>query len=170
MEPVFECIHTSNVEMNAEKSRKVLNTGRTPMAWVYMVLAAAMIGMLIWQPALRWGLLAAILFCAGLYNFCGHRILAEQDIRRIKRENGCMIPSSTVTVTDCFNLHFGSSTMSFAFSSLETAYFLQHSILIINNEKAYMTFQRTGFTKGTPEELEVFIREKCPQAQIIHKE
>ena len=54
-------------------------------------------------------------------------------------------------------------------SDVEKVYFLEHSILVLGKDRAFMTFQRTGFTKGDPEELEKFVLEHCPQAQIIHK-
>ena len=54
------------------------------------------------------------------------------------------------------------------YSELRCAYFLKNCIVFAADD-AYVTFARNGFTKGTPEELERFLKEKHPHVKIFSK-
>ena len=104
----------------------------------------------------------------GIYNLFYHKIWAKWFMRKTLRENHGVIPPGFIKVTDQFRLQYKSSIIQFPVAKLKEAYFLKYSVRVVCEDGSFITFQRTGFQKGSAEELEAFIREKCPRAEIIH--
>ena len=170
METVFENTYTDSVEIIAEINRKVWDPKRVLWGRDFLAISFFFAVIMVWSKSWYWGFAAAACAAYGVYNLYYHQIWAYDLVRKIKKKNNGLIPSATVTVTDKFIWQYQTTTISFPFFSLKYAYFLKHTIRMVSEDNAYMTFQRSGFTKGSPEELEKFISEKCPRAQIIHKE
>ena len=86
----------------------------------------------------------------------------------IRRINNGTVPSARIVVDDKITHYYKLDTAVILLAHLRFAYFLKQTIVLVGEEGTTI-FERSGFTKGTPEEFEVFLREKCPQIQIVHK-
>ena len=170
METVFECTFVSNVAMLTEVSRKLGGVKRLILGIIMLACGVLIARNLFWLFNWKWLLWDVLVICYGIYMLLGNMLWAVRTVRSVKKKYNGEIPAATITVTDHFNHQFQSDCMSFPVSTLKKAVFMKHSIYVQNERGAYVIFQRTGFTKGTPEELEAFIRGNCPQAQILHKE
>ena len=171
METVFENVFVDNVEMIAEINRKVWAPNKCPLGCFIIFCAFVVAAISVWQEIWSPSIITFIVFllCYGIYNVIYHRFWAIHMLFKIMKENDGQIPAATVTVADKFIWQYKSTTISFSFMDVDKVYFLKHSIRIINKDNAYMTFQCSGFTKGSADKLEKFIEEHCPQAQMIYK-
>ena len=170
METIFENSYVSNVEMLTELNRNL--SGVKNLIYGCIMLACAVITTRCVLLVFRWWwlLLAVLEFGYGLYLLFGNRFWAIRVVRSIEKKHNGQIPPAMITVTkDHFCHQYLSDSITFPVENLKKALFLKHSIFVQNENGMYMTFQRTGFTKGTPEELEAFIRGNCPKAEIIYK-
>ena len=170
MEPIFVNTFTASVENIAEINLKIWDPKRKYMGWSFLAASAFIADFVLYSGKWIWIYSAVACAAYGIYNLFYHWIWAYDLIRKTKKSHNGQVPSATVTVTDKFVWEFLSTTMTFPFSNLKTVYFLKHSIRLIGNDNSYLTFQRNGFAKGSPEELEKFLQINCPQTQIIHKE
>ena len=165
----FECIYTDSEELLRESYTKVRDKGKVDLGRALLFFSVCVLVLAIWMKQLLWGGIALALFGAGAYCLCIPWINARNTMANIQRINKGTVPSASIVITDHAITHYyKSNTTSIPLQELRAVYFLKHSIVLIA-EEAYATFERTGFTKGNPEELEAFIQEKCPQVQLFHK-
>ena len=166
---LFECTYTDSEELVRESYSKVrfkrtVDLGRALIFFSVCVLALA-IGM----KQLPWGVIAFAVFSAGAYCLYIPGMNARNVMANIRRINKGIVPSANIVITNHTITHcYKSNTSNIPLQELLVVYFLKHSIVLIA-EESYTTFERAGFTKGSPEEFEAFIQEKWPQVQIFHK-
>ena len=171
METVFENTCICDVEILTELNH-MFNGKRHILGWCLIASAVVITkNILAVMPVFRlWWLLADLLIAGqGIYLVIYDRFWARRVAHKTRKKYNGEIPPAKIIVTDKFNHQYFSTTTAFPVSCVKKAIFMKHSICVFSDMDAYMTFQRTGFTKGSPEELEAFIREKSPQAEIIHK-
>ena len=169
METVFENTYIDTYEGVAELNRIFWSKRMRFWGWVLFAGAIILLAIIVMHDAWRWLLFDLWTVAYSIYLLHAYKFWAKRAVRKIKKQNNGEIPPGIVTVTDKFNLQHKATSLSFPFEKLKEVYFLKHNIRIFSEDGAYMTFRRNGFQKGSAEELEVFIRQNCPQAAIIHK-
>ena len=168
-EPLFECTYTDTEEILRESYSYVRGKRDVEIGWA-LVFAAGMIFLLqIWIRQFFWVAVAGVLLCDGIYKLCLPAINARSVMEQIRRANNGTIPSANIVVSDKITHYYKQDISVMLFVDLRFAYFLKRCIVLVS-EETYLTFDRAGFTKGSAEEFETFIREKYPHVKIINKE
>ncbi len=165
---LFECTYTDSEELLRESYSKVRFKNKVDLGYCLLFFAVCVSVLAVWQNQSLWHLFSLVLLAAGVYCVLYPVITAHRVMDSIKRANGGSVPSATVTLTDKITHHYKLDTSVILYADLRFAYFLKRSIVLLSDE-AYATFDRNGFTKGTPEDLEKYLKEKCPHAEIISK-
>lgn len=165
---LFACTYTDSVELLRESYSKVRFKRKVDLGYCLLFLAAFVSVLAVWQNKSHWHLLSLVLLGAGVYSVLYPVITAYRVMDSIDRANQGNIPPATITLTDKITHQYKLDTSVLLYADLRLAYFLKRSIVLLSDE-AYVTFDREGFTKGTPEELEKYLKERCPHVEIINK-
>ena len=165
---LFECTYTDSEEMLTESYRNVREKSKVDLGRALIIFSVCVLVLAIWLRQLSWGMLAVVLFGAGWYCLRLPAIKAQNVMNNIRRINNGTVPSARIVIDDKITHYYKLDTVVILHENLRFAYFLKRSIVLIG-EEGYLTFDRAGFTKGSPEEFETYIREKCPYVQVFHK-
>lgn len=166
-EPLFECTYTDSEELLYESYRYVRCRQQVRLGLFCLVAAICVFALSIWLKY-DWNIMCALLLTLGVYMLLYPKILAHRMMKTILRANGGSVPSARLTVTDRITHHYKLDTTGFFFSDVVEVYFLRQSIVIVGKD-GYLTFDADSFTKGSAQELEAFLQEKCPEAVFFHK-
>ena len=165
---LFECTYTDSEEMIQESYCKVKKKGIVGLGIAYIILSVCILPLAIWYGQLNWGAFAIVLLVSGWCCLSLPAREARSIMKHIRRINHGTIPSARIVIDDKITHYYKMDTSVMLFENLRFVYFLKRSIVLVG-EEGYMTFERTGFTKGSPEELEAYIREKYPHVRLFHK-
>ncbi len=165
---LFECTYTDSEEILQESYRVVREKTKVDLGRAFIIFSVCILVLAIWQRQLKWGAIAVVLFGAGWYCLSLPARKAQSTMNNIRRINNGMVPSARIIIDDKITHYYKLDTSVMLYENLRFVYFLKRSIVLIG-EEGYMTFDRTGFTKGSPEEFEAYIRDKYPHIQLFHK-
>ena len=165
---LFECIYTDSEELLTEYYRNVREKSKVDLGYALIIFSVVVLLLVFWQAKIGWIATAVALFGLGLYYVGLPARLAKGVMDNIRRINHGIVPSAKVVITDRITHYYRSDIFVMVFPYIRFVYFLKRSIVLVGDE-GYATFERDGFTKGSAEAFETFLREKHPHIQIIHK-
>lgn len=164
----FECTYTDSMELLRESYGKVQFKNKVDLGYCLLFFAVCVCVLAIWQNQRQWHLLALALLGTGVYCVLLPVVVAHRIMDSIKRANHGDVPSARIVLTDKITHYYKLDTCVILYADLRFVYFLKNCVVFSSGD-AYVTFDRNGFTKGTPEELENFLRVRCPHVKIISK-
>lgn len=165
---LFECTYTDSEALLRESYTKVQFRKKVELGWALMGFALCVFALAFWMAKPVWRLIGCLLIVGGGYLLWQPVGKAKNVMDSILRNNHGTVPTAKIVVTDRITHYYKLDTAVLLFADLRYVYFLKHSVVLIG-EETYVTFDRNGFTKGSPEEFEAFLKEKYPHVEIFHK-
>lgn len=165
---LFECTYTDSFALLCESYSKVRYKAKIAWGWYFLCFAVLIFAWNFWVNHWLWPWLALASLLRGIYDLLLPAIAAQNVMQTIKKANRGDVPSARIVLSDKITHYYKLDTCVILYADLQVAYFLKKSIVFASGD-AYVTFDRKGFTKGTPEELERFLREKHPHVKIFSK-
>ena len=165
---LFECIYTDSEELLREAFVKVRDKDKVDTGRALILFAVCVLAFAIWRKLVVSAVLSIILLCAGIYCLRIPGLKAHNTMANVRRINHGSVPSARIVIDDKITHYYKSNIAVMELEDLRAAFFLKKTIILVGEEGSTI-FDRSGFTKGNAETFEAFLREKCPQTQIVHR-
>lgn len=167
MEPVFENRYFDNHHMLAEFGRKYLLGPRMPVAIV-----TGLLYLFLLIPAIHTGTFREDRFfflaigAVLLVSFFIPHFYARAALRGAKKNNDGVLPETVITFGEAIELREGPVCITIEYHKIVKAVRLKHSYVLMTSRRSGVLLRPECFTKGSFEELLVFLREKRPDLEF----
>ena len=164
MEALFEVKTEYREEQLAAFFSKYLRF-RKPVLGVYAILTFLWIAEAILYAATYLLLMCAIVLPMAIWLYRRPKSLAKKMIKQELEFADVDRVIATVTFAEEIHSTASRGTSIIPYDKIKSIYHTKYGVILLDVRNRFVPLDKTGFTKGTFEELLPFIQEKCPKAK-----